>query len=41
MPINQRIDGIAMAVGTAVIVVIVWTVAPTVLGAWRTRTLDA
>jgi hypothetical protein len=41
IPVGPNIDGLAMATGTAAIVLICWTVIPAALGAWRTRVRDA
>jgi hypothetical protein len=41
IPVGPNIAGIAMATGTAVIVLICWAVIPAALGAWRTRVRDA
>jgi hypothetical protein len=40
-PIQLDIAGVTMATVTAAIVTVCWTVVPTAIGAWRTRTVDA
>jgi hypothetical protein len=40
-PIRLDIAGVTMATVTAVIATVCWTVVPTAIGAWRTRTVDA
>ncbi len=41
IPVGPNLEGISMATGTAVIVLICWAVIPAALGAWRTRVRDA
>jgi hypothetical protein len=40
-PIQLDVAGVTMATVTAVIVTVCWSVVPTMIGAWRTRTVDA
>jgi ABC-2 family transporter protein len=40
-PIDLRLDGVTMASGVAVVVVVLWAIVPAALGAWRTRVRDA
>jgi hypothetical protein len=40
-PINLEVAGVTMAAATGWIVTACWLVVPTMIGAWRTRTVDA
>jgi hypothetical protein len=41
MPVQGSLAGISMATGLAVVVLLVWVIAPTALGSWRTVSQDA
>lgn len=41
MPVNAMQGSVTMAAGVAVSVIVAWFALPTLIGAWRTRTIDA
>ncbi len=41
MPVTGSIAGVVMGTGVAVVVILAWTVIPSLLGAWRTVARDA